>query len=243
MRVVRVVDATGETQRLRMHEVAMDPGFVKLDWVFADRDRDRVVPVSKVIDATWEAPDGSVVALDGVLDSFYQEVYLDPDSQVDVRAAGAARLARRAGELPRPDRRRDRQVLRRGSRELRQGRQAALQHHPHPAARRRRVVPAAALRRPAGAALPGRRHHARPQRGDPGRPARPRDDRRAARGARGHHRRLLHRRGPRGDHRPGTPPARDGRGRAARGRRPHRRRRPTPRSAATSSRRSRSRQG
>jgi hypothetical protein len=85
VRVVRVVDATGESHRLRMHEVAMDPGFVKLDWVFADRDRDRVVPVSKVIDATWEAQDGSIVALDGVLDSFYQEVYLDPESQIDVQ--------------------------------------------------------------------------------------------------------------------------------------------------------------
>ena len=85
VRVVRVVDATGESHRLRMHEVALDPGFVKLDWVFADRDRDRVVPVSKVIDATWEAPDGTITALDGVLDSFYQEVYLDPESQVDVQ--------------------------------------------------------------------------------------------------------------------------------------------------------------
>jgi hypothetical protein len=84
VRVVRVVDPTGEHVRLRMHEVAKDPGFVKLDWVFADREKDRVVPVSKVIDATWEAPDGTVVALDGVLDSFYQEVYLDPDSQIDV---------------------------------------------------------------------------------------------------------------------------------------------------------------
>ena len=84
VRVIRVVDATGESHRLRMHEVALDPGFVKLDWVFADRERNRVVPVSKVIDATWEAPDGSIVALDGVLDSFYQEVYLDPDSQVEV---------------------------------------------------------------------------------------------------------------------------------------------------------------
>jgi hypothetical protein len=84
VRVVRVVDATGETHRLRMHEVALDPGFVKLDWVYADRAKDRVVPVSKVIDATWEAPDGTIVALDGVLDSFYQEVYLDPESQVDV---------------------------------------------------------------------------------------------------------------------------------------------------------------
>jgi hypothetical protein len=84
VRVVRVVDATGESHRLRMHEVALDPGFVKLDWVFADHERNRVVPVSKVIDATWEAPDGTIVALDGVLDSFYQEVYLDPESQVDV---------------------------------------------------------------------------------------------------------------------------------------------------------------
>ena len=84
VRMIRVVDATGETHRLRMHEVAMDPGFVKLDWVYADRERDRVVPVSKVIDATWEAPDGTIIALDGVLDSFYQEVYLDPESQVDV---------------------------------------------------------------------------------------------------------------------------------------------------------------
>jgi hypothetical protein len=84
VRMIRVVDATGETHRLRMHEVAMDPGFVKLDWVYADRERDRVVPVSKVIDATWESPDGSIIALDGVLDSFYQEVYLDPESQVDV---------------------------------------------------------------------------------------------------------------------------------------------------------------
>ncbi len=84
IRVIKVVDATGETYRLRMHDVALDPGFVKLDWVFADRAKDRVVPVSKVIDATWEAPDGSVVALDGVLDSFYQEVYLDPESKVDI---------------------------------------------------------------------------------------------------------------------------------------------------------------
>ncbi len=84
VRVIKVVDETGETYRLRMHDVALDPGFVKLDWVFADRDRDRLVPVSKVIDATWEGPDGSIVALDGVLDSFYQEVYLDPDSKVDV---------------------------------------------------------------------------------------------------------------------------------------------------------------
>lgn len=84
VRVIRVVGEDGSTHKLRMYEVALDPGFVKLDWVYADTAHQRVVPVSKVIDATWEAGDGAIVALDGVLDSFYQEVYLDPESQVDV---------------------------------------------------------------------------------------------------------------------------------------------------------------
>ena len=72
----------GET--LAMDDVLDDPGFVKIDWVHADHARGRLVHVSKVIDATWETPDGEIVALDGVLDAFYQEVYLDPDSRVDV---------------------------------------------------------------------------------------------------------------------------------------------------------------
>ena len=67
-----------------MDDVLEEPGFVKIDWVHADEARGRLVHVSKVIDATWERPDGAIVALDGVLDSFYQEVYLDPDSRVDV---------------------------------------------------------------------------------------------------------------------------------------------------------------
>jgi hypothetical protein len=69
---------------LAMDDVLDDPGFVKIDWVHADRARGRLVHVSKVIDATWEAPDGHIVALDGVLDAFYQEVYLDPDSRIEV---------------------------------------------------------------------------------------------------------------------------------------------------------------
>ena len=67
-----------------MDDVLEEPGFVKIDWVHADQARGRLVHVSKVIDPTWERPDGAIVALDGVLDSFYQEVYLDSDSRVDV---------------------------------------------------------------------------------------------------------------------------------------------------------------
>ena len=83
-RSVTVPLPDGNERALGLLEAAQDPGFVKLDWVFADAEADRVVPVSKVIDATWETPDGSVVALDGVVDSFYQEVYLDPDSRPHV---------------------------------------------------------------------------------------------------------------------------------------------------------------
>jgi hypothetical protein len=35
---------------------------------------------SNVLDATWEAPDGSVIPLDGFLDPYFQEVYLEVDS-------------------------------------------------------------------------------------------------------------------------------------------------------------------
>ncbi|MDX6698703.1 MAG: hypothetical protein QOE65_2100 [Solirubrobacteraceae bacterium] len=69
---------------LAMDDVLDEPGFVKLDWVHADHARGRLVNVSKVLDPTWESPDGDIVALDGVLDAFYQEVYLDPDSRIDV---------------------------------------------------------------------------------------------------------------------------------------------------------------
>src|SRR5690606_32780085 len=35
---------------------------------------------SNVIDVTWESPTGEIVALDGYLDAYFQEVYLDADS-------------------------------------------------------------------------------------------------------------------------------------------------------------------
>jgi hypothetical protein len=80
-RVMTVETDDGEPHLVVMREVATDPGFVKLDWVFADPKKHKLVAVSKVIDATWEGPEGAIVALDGVLDSFYQEVYLDPESK------------------------------------------------------------------------------------------------------------------------------------------------------------------
>jgi hypothetical protein len=58
-------------------EVALDPGWCKLDWVVTDPTRRQLSNASNVIDVTWEGPDGEIVPLDGYLDAFFQEVYLD----------------------------------------------------------------------------------------------------------------------------------------------------------------------
>ncbi len=61
-------------------DVAMDPGWCKLDWVVADRIRGGLSNASNMLDVTWEAPDGKIVPLDGYLDAYFQEVYLDAAS-------------------------------------------------------------------------------------------------------------------------------------------------------------------
>ena len=57
-----------------------EPGWCKLDWVVADSIRGQVSKASNMLDATWETPDGSITPLDGFLDPYFQEVYLEADS-------------------------------------------------------------------------------------------------------------------------------------------------------------------
>ena len=71
---------SGETVRVTWEEAAQEPGWCKLDWVVADPVREQLVNASNMLDVTWEAPDGSIWPLDGYLDSYFQEVYLDADS-------------------------------------------------------------------------------------------------------------------------------------------------------------------
>jgi hypothetical protein len=61
-------------------EVALDPGWCKLDWVVADPVRRQVANASNMLDVTWEAPDGSITPLDGYLDPYFQEIYLEAES-------------------------------------------------------------------------------------------------------------------------------------------------------------------
>jgi hypothetical protein len=65
---------------LTWDEVAMDPGWLKLDWLVVDPVRRKLAKASNVVDATWEEPDGSIHPLDGYLDPYFQEVYLQADS-------------------------------------------------------------------------------------------------------------------------------------------------------------------
>ncbi len=71
-------DATSAV--IRWDEVALDPGWCKLDWVVADPVRGRLAAASNMLDVTWEAPDGTITPLDGYLDPYFQEVYLEADS-------------------------------------------------------------------------------------------------------------------------------------------------------------------
>jgi hypothetical protein len=57
-----------------------DTGWCKLDWIVADPTRRALANASNVLDVTWEAPDGTVTPLDGFIDPYFQEVYLEADS-------------------------------------------------------------------------------------------------------------------------------------------------------------------
>lgn len=78
--VLELQDAGEKPMTLTWEQAAQDPGWCKLDWVVADLVRKQVVNASNMLDATWEAPDGSITPLDGYLDPYFQEVYLESES-------------------------------------------------------------------------------------------------------------------------------------------------------------------
>lgn len=70
----------GSPAEIRWEEAAADPGWCKLDWIVADPAHGTLANASNMLDVTWEAPDGSISPLDGHLDGYFQEVYLEADS-------------------------------------------------------------------------------------------------------------------------------------------------------------------
>lgn len=74
---MNVIAADGSTRVVRWADAAQDPGWCKLDWVVADPVRGQLANASNVLDPTWQEPNGEIVPLDGFLDPYFQEVYLD----------------------------------------------------------------------------------------------------------------------------------------------------------------------
>jgi len=70
----------GTPVKVKWADVATDPGWCKLDWVIADPVHGQLSNASNMLDVTWEAPDGAITPLDGYLDPYFQEVYLDAGS-------------------------------------------------------------------------------------------------------------------------------------------------------------------
>jgi len=78
---MNVVAADGSSRTVIWADAAQDPGWCKLDWVIADPERGQLANASNVLDPTWEDPDGNIVPLDGFLDPYFQEVYIDTDAR------------------------------------------------------------------------------------------------------------------------------------------------------------------
>ncbi|CAG0976251.1 hypothetical protein ANRL2_02034 [Anaerolineae bacterium] len=77
---IDAVNADGATVSIHWDAVATNPGWCKLDWVVADPAHGQLANASNMLDVTWEAPDGTITPLDGYLDPYFQEVYLDAGS-------------------------------------------------------------------------------------------------------------------------------------------------------------------
>lgn len=77
---MEVTLADGSLRAYTWQDATAEPGWCKLDWVISDAARGQLANASNVLDPTWEAPDGTIVPLDGFLDPYFQEVYLESDS-------------------------------------------------------------------------------------------------------------------------------------------------------------------
>ncbi len=75
-----VLTSGGDPMIIDWNYACQDPGWCKIDWVLVDPAFPRAVKASNMFDATWEAEEGSIRPLDGFIDPYYQEVYLDAES-------------------------------------------------------------------------------------------------------------------------------------------------------------------
>lgn len=77
---MEVFRADGQPWTVEWEYGCLDPGWCKMDWVVAEPEQGRVVNASNMLDVTWETPEGEIIPLDGFLDPYFQEVYLEAES-------------------------------------------------------------------------------------------------------------------------------------------------------------------
>lgn len=70
--------ADGAPLKIEWDETRAGMGWTYLGWIVADREAGRIALASNMLDVTWQAPDGTITALDGAIDAFFQEIYLEP---------------------------------------------------------------------------------------------------------------------------------------------------------------------
>ncbi|MBM3137139.1 MAG: hypothetical protein FJZ98_03005 [Chloroflexi bacterium] len=77
---IQAQTADGKPFSISWEEASHDPGWCKLDWVVADPVHGTLVNASNMLDVTWQSPNGEIIPLDGYLDPYFQEVYLEAES-------------------------------------------------------------------------------------------------------------------------------------------------------------------
>lgn len=70
----------GSKKTVHWEDGMSEPGWTKLDWVVVDRERGQLANASNLLDVTWESPSGEIIPLDGFVDPYFQEIYLDAAS-------------------------------------------------------------------------------------------------------------------------------------------------------------------
>jgi len=77
---ITVTTEAGLALTITWDEAQSGVGCSFLAWVVADRQEGQLALMSNMMDVTWESPSGEIVALDGAIDPFFQEIYLEPEA-------------------------------------------------------------------------------------------------------------------------------------------------------------------
>jgi len=77
---ITVQDLNGQPITITWDDAHSGAGCSFLAWILADREAGQIGLASNMMDVTWESPSGDIAALDGSIDPFFQEIYLEPES-------------------------------------------------------------------------------------------------------------------------------------------------------------------